>query len=1418
MDIQTLRGLLAIKDGQVRLSTNTVPAPAMKAFLLAYYQNQDILITGAKPGEGDSDNTIVIEGKASAFLRVDQARVRAEIVWLPDKQDVRLTIRYELIGDQTGMTTWTFGQSFPNLPVVQNFTRSLSDPGVSPLTELRLRNSYFYVTTQRQQESVHGATIEEGINFVGICLPPGSLQMLETLSGQDPAMVLYGTIQLPPIQGATIPPLPETPKAYPWNVAWTVYGISLQGRVGPGHTFGDKLEFQAPTFRLYSPADADWLSHNPSYEPAMALAGTIYAPGAGISDMFTSELLLGVPSVVLTNDFSGVTLNKLAELVDFAGTDSSGGDGLLASLPDELKKLGDALGKIELMNATIALSVGLSSGIKVKYCYLTVGLPDAHWETLGGIRVKDIEATFYILYPFDSSQRSLRVNLSGTLVVEGVPIEIGTDIPDFYMYGQLVQTESLPLSTFNAYLPSGAHLTDLEVNELYLNLMPNQYISLGFVIAEKTPWVIDIGKNGIKLEDIEIYLNKDLNTGGKSGSLSGWIVIDDNVSVQAAYDLSGDFSIRGGIDRISLSSLIGWLVSDRLHLPFDLAFTQSTLLIDKTGSSYDFALGTELDGFGSLALEVRKTDQGWGFAAGLEIVQRASALSGLSALSIFEDIFPYDRALLAFSSIKDPKFQFPDMSKFQNPTIKTKKIELPKQAGGMQAGIYVYADTTLSRHKVTQSIAKLLKIPQETELGFALFVGENPAENAKLTLYMTSQINTVTSVTAQFGGMIQNGDIGFFLMGTLNTQIQGQPTQFDVVLVVVENGLFVAGDMLNKGDKPLQFGVLQIRDVAVELGISFEGLPSIGFAAELDVEDFDSSIAIFFDLENPVNSMLAGSISDVSLLNIADAMAGDASVPEAFKPVLEKVAIKGTHTFQMDKKTAGDLDNYRFEQIAAAFKQAGGVELPTSSGNIHLVVNAPGKVWHLTDMTRMNHYELTLVDDRINVSLEAQVYFVLPDSGVTIANTTFPQGMKVNGKLELLFIEEELSVDIEPSKGISIDAEMSPIVIGSKTFFSLTGANGKEKPQLSIASYPDTNRKSPYNDPHLIINAELHLLGATFLIEVYFDLQQEAFHFEVKEGSFLGNMFDIHAHFSSLTDFGAGAEVKIGVDQDLDFGALGHLHIQADVAATGDLGVQKSGTSDDVNIFAKTKLDFQFMGQDFHILEFELDVSTEAFAHYTSIAVGKIKAFFADIFNDVKKWLSYVFKKLLQGVDKVGEVLKNVFKQGWKEAAQLMKDVGYIADEITKEIAEGFKMAMDEVEGFVNDLFKVCSASTAYTMAEPPVASLSGLHVLVDLSQTEKGQQLLYYYYLHQEQVKRILEQSPGLRDELHALSGPQTEGNPIGDTVFFLLGLRRYADAELTASLDKAIVLLVEHHQTYGWRDYRTFLRQLNGGEASGV
>ena len=60
----------------------------------------------------------------------------------------------------------------------------------------------------------------------------------------------------------------------------------------------------------------------------------------------TAETMAGATEMTLLGEFTGFRLEKLASLADLAGTGS-----LIDDMPDPLKKLGDALGKLELESA-----------------------------------------------------------------------------------------------------------------------------------------------------------------------------------------------------------------------------------------------------------------------------------------------------------------------------------------------------------------------------------------------------------------------------------------------------------------------------------------------------------------------------------------------------------------------------------------------------------------------------------------------------------------------------------------------------------------------------------------------------------------------------------------------------------------------------------------------------------------------------------------------------------------------------------------------------------------------------------------------------------------------------------------------------------------------------------------------------------
>src|SRR5205085_5618673 len=100
----------------------------------------------------------------------------------------------------------------------------------------------------------------------------------------------------------------------------------------------------------------------------------------------------------------------------------------------------------------------------------------------------------------------------------------------------------------------------------------------------------------------------------------------------------------------------------------------------------------------------------------------------------------------------------------------------------------------------------------------------------------------------------------------------------------------------------------------------------------------------------------------------------------------------------------------------SAFKQYGNIALPATSDRVLLIINSQGAVWHVTDMSTMLHYSLTLQGDTIAVALQPQFY-VAPQP-TFIGAIQFPQAIHVVAEIDYLVLQAQLTVLINPSQGI----------------------------------------------------------------------------------------------------------------------------------------------------------------------------------------------------------------------------------------------------------------------------------------------------------------------------------------------------------------------------------------------------------------
>ena len=904
----------------------------------------------------------------------------------------------------------------------------------------------------------------------------------------------------------------------------------------------------------------------------------------------------------------------------------------------------------------------------------------AEWEVIAGyFTIEHINLDFSI---FPDSSPKLTLSLTGEIqLLNKYDLNVNAGYPDAFMEAKLAQKTIIPLSSFmHKYLPSIPVPANIDINNATVHIQPGTKYSAKIDIAPKPLWNINVGITSFTIDDVSF--NYEYKTGGGdnniTGSFGGTITFIDGIVLNAKYDIPGDITIKTDFPTVKLTQIIGKLCDQKIKLPggFDITFENSTALMQKQGSDYLFMFGTQVKDFGSLLFQIKNTGSKWGFLFGLDF-NAANAnpwsLAGLDFLAEFGKIFELKEFILVVSTFDDTSYKFPSFKPFDNPAIKSKKIELPAQADGIVEGLNVYAVWQINTSKEQVLLQKLLGL--DPTLAITLQISVPPNKNSSLFVSYATKIMGLP-LSCKFGGMVQSGKVGIFLSGSIVVNIQGHNQTFYVELVFVTTGAYISGTM--QGTTSIDFEVFKLANLAMVVGVDWEGIPTLGVAGTIDVSTFESSIAVLFDSTNPSSSMVAGAISDLTLKDVLDTLTGN-TIPSDVDKILDKVAIEGTQTFKIPANLATDLDNLKLDTIAAAFKDKGGVTIPSSQSEVLLVVNSKGKIWYLTDLANMKHYGLVKKGNSINVSLEAQLYCAPQDT--RIGKFEYNAGFFINGAIEFFSFKASATIEINQNKGFAVDASMTPIIIGNKDLFSITGYKGKGGPQVSIATFRQPQEKKPeFVPPHFFISGEVNLLGLERAL--YVNANEKGFTFDFQGDLVPGIYYDLSGSISDNLHFSASGEVKVGVGT-IDLGPLGKVSLDTNV--DGDVGAGFDGT----NVSAHLQASFTFAGSKHNIAKFDLKVSDKPLINLVSILYDKVKDILLDIFKDVSKWAEYVEKGIIKGVSDVGKVLKDEFHKTAKEAAKIMKDAGYTAEQIGLALKNGFGLGAKAVYDILKNYFSL---------------------------------------------------------------------------------------------------------------------------------
>lgn len=1254
MDFSRLQQKLTPQEGVLTIARDTLTT-GIQSIIDSCYNNEyngsqkEITISSASSSVEGGD-TVVVRGKA-AFLNVPDLPVTGRFS-LDDSGNVRMLLVYSLLDADPGANAWKFSRSFTDIPTSVDWHKPMDESAIRVLDELFLFNAYYVVSSQAaenlsQVSDITGVSFADGdspavrvgINFVGRLAPRGILSLIETTFQQSGTLTLYGPILLPYV-GQKV--LPLEPFHYPWQTMDAIPGIHLCANLGVDLGVG-KVDFQTILFRVYMPVSTQWLEKNPSHVPLVCYSGGLSIPSAAIHVQVVAEMIVGADSLTLYGSFSGVSVANLARMVDLIGSDAMG-----RQIPSDLNDQVGGLSRLELMQAGITFST-LKGTPEITYATFTVGFPDLSWHIWKDDFVLDsISCRFEVYNPFDRLTRNYDITIIGRCELEGAPLNVYAGNRDGFTMYAAWDGAKIPLQRIVSKYASGLPVpSDLTIDTLRLAVAPRKYYAMAvFLAGEPNPWTLDLGPETLTISDVSLAFNYP-SGGPASGSFGGTIALKEIVTLTFNYDVPGDFLLRSMVpETITLNQILGALTNQAIALPssFDLKFQESSILIQKHAQNYMLQLGTQIEGLGSVAFQVQKVGQQWGFAAGLDFNvsgAKITGVEGLSALGMFLDFFSLEKFLLVVASFDNPGFQFPDMAQFQNPNIAAKKITLPAQSGGIIAGLNIFAQWQLDTASREQKLLKEF-LGLDPALGVTLQVGEDPARDSRLYVSFSTTIEGHPLV-CKFGGQIQDGSIGLFLTGTFTVDIQSQPQTFDVTLLFVETGAFISADM--RGSSSVHFWVFHLANLALEVGIDWEGIPSLGVAATIDVGRFDSSVAVFFDSAEPQKSLVAGAVSDLNLKDVLDALTGD-TIPSEIDDVLDKVALKGIGRFQIPGSLADDLDQRKIGAVSAAFLSEGKITIPAVSSQVLLIVNTKGSLWYLTDMTKMRHYQLKKSGDSIQVSLEPQFYCAPQDT--YIASIRFPMGFYLNAAIQFFDFNASAKIDISPNQGIAVDAQMDKIVLGSEFLFAIEADKGSGGPLISASTYsqPDNPVKA-FQSPHFCINGKLEMLGMSK--GIYADLSLKGFEFDLNGTLIPAVDFDLHGTFGG-TELDVGGRLSVGIGT-IDLGPLGSINLDTGIEGDLDIGVNAA------DVHATFGAAFEFLGDTHSIATFDLDIQTRALENLAQTLLHKVGSLlYDDLIKEPLKWAKAVGDGIVEGVEDVESVLKDTFKLGEDEVKKIIKE------------------------------------------------------------------------------------------------------------------------------------------------------------------
>src|SRR5581483_4672556 len=327
--------------------------------------------------------------------------------------------------------------------------------------------------------------LDTGLNFVSHLKLNGILGAIEQLLQVSGPVTLAGPIILPtlvtPTQAPTLP-WPPTRTSAPRT------GINLQAELHSSLAL-EQVTLTDTFLRVYSPPSTDWYRSNPLYPPTLFFGGDLHI-GDDVTVEVLAEKFLGVDQeLAFIASIEELKLPNLSKIAQLVGADDLESHLLPPAPAPSFFVQGSPIG-VQSIIVTVT-----TKPFHVDAVALAFGLENMKWQAIDGvIEVDDLAARFTVNDPF-SAQRALDVVLIGTMLIDSVPLTVAASAPNFTIGAWLTEKGSLPLKTLmKTYLPSVPAVSDLTIDEFYLEVTPGQNIRIAATLADQPqPWTIDLG-------------------------------------------------------------------------------------------------------------------------------------------------------------------------------------------------------------------------------------------------------------------------------------------------------------------------------------------------------------------------------------------------------------------------------------------------------------------------------------------------------------------------------------------------------------------------------------------------------------------------------------------------------------------------------------------------------------------------------------------------------------------------------------------------------------------------------------------------------------------------------------------------------------------------------------------------------------